>query len=143
MIPETPPVAGTVLRYNYLWRREADEGRDEGRKDRPVALLLSRAPGTGECVVVPITRRAPADATTAMALPPAEKVRLGLDDERSWIVLNEFNAFFWPGPDVRPVPNRHPSTIVYGSLSRGLYTRVLAGVQGLLRVGRVDNVPRT
>lgn len=29
--------------------------------------------------------------------------RLGLDDERSWIVLIESNRFVWPGPDMRPV----------------------------------------
>ena len=33
-----------------------------------------------------------------MEIPLATKARLGLDDARSWIVLNEANRFIWPGP---------------------------------------------
>jgi hypothetical protein len=32
------------------------------------------------------------------------KRHLGLDGERSWIVLDEINDFIWPGHDLRPVP---------------------------------------
>jgi hypothetical protein len=45
----------------------------------------------------------PSDPCEAIENPPATKRRLGLDDERSWIVLTESNRFVWPGPDVRPV----------------------------------------
>lgn len=36
-LPE--PEAGLVIRYAYLWKREADGGQVEGGKDRPCALL--------------------------------------------------------------------------------------------------------
>lgn len=74
--------------------------------------------------VLPITHTAPVDPTTAMALPPAVKAHLGLDAERSWIVLDEFNDFVWPGYDLRPVPGREPARIDYGPLPPRLFARV-------------------
>ncbi len=143
MIPKDPPVAGTVLRYSYLWRREAEQGRDEGVKDRPVALLLSRGPEEGSCIVLPITHSAPDDPQNAVELPDAERARLGLDAERCWIVLTELNVFAWPGPDLRPIPGREPATIVYGTLSRTLFRKVLDRVQALVRARGVRPVDRT
>ena len=34
-------------------------------------------------------------------LPQQTKTRLGLDDERSWVIVSEANDFAWPGPDLR------------------------------------------
>ena len=39
-------------------------------------------------------------------IPRRVKEHLGLDDERSWIVLDEFNVFTWPGFDLRPIKDR-------------------------------------
>jgi len=108
-----------------------------------VALLLAKAPAQGACVVVPITHTRPENPATAVEIPAAERVRLGLDSEQSWIVLTEFNAFVWPGPDLRPVPGKDPSTVIYGTVSKQLYTRVLAQVQALLRANLVRRVSRT
>jgi len=33
------PRPGLVIRYSYLWAREHDQGREEGVKDRPCAVL--------------------------------------------------------------------------------------------------------
>jgi hypothetical protein len=44
------------------------------------------------------------------------KQHLGLDSERSWIVLADVNAFYWPGPDLRTLPGREPATVAYGFL---------------------------
>jgi hypothetical protein len=49
-------------------------------------------------------------------IPAATKNRLGLDGERSWVVLTEANDFIWPGPDLRPIPGSDPSSIAYGFL---------------------------
>jgi hypothetical protein len=48
--------------------------------------------------------------------PPPTKRRLGLDSDRSWIVISDANEFVWPGPDLRPIVGRDDSTIAYGSL---------------------------
>lgn len=138
MFGSSPPPPGTVLCYAYLWARQADAGRDEGEKDRPAALVLSRMPDQGPCVVLPITHTPPDRAADAIEIPRSERERLGLDGERSWIVLSEINVFNWPGPDLRPVPSRDPATVMYGRLSRGLFARLVAAVKDRLR----DRPPR-
>lgn len=66
--------------------------------------------------VVPITHRPPEDPASAVELPATTKGRLGLDGDRSWVVLSEGNEFYSPGPDLRPVPGSQPSSVVYGAL---------------------------
>ena len=142
MIPKAPPVVGTVIRYGYLWKSEAEAGQVEAPKDRPAALLLATAGEPSECVVLAITHSAPEGATVAIAIPPDEAKRIGLDDGPSWIVLDEVNTFLWPGPDLRPIPGRMPATIMYGRLSRGLFKRVLVAVQKLLRERLLQRISR-
>jgi hypothetical protein len=50
--------------------------------------------------------------------------RLGLDAERSWIVLSESNPFDWPGPDLRRVGDREDSSVAYGLLPPRLFAEV-------------------
>ncbi|MFN3833785.1 MAG: plasmid maintenance toxin (PemK-like) [Allorhizobium sp.] len=105
MLP-TEPKVGWVFRYSYLWHWQHLEGREEGDKDRPalvLAIVATLEDGTPAVRVLPITHSPPSDPSEAIEIPPATKRRLGLDDERSWIVLTESNRFVWPGPDVRPV----------------------------------------
>ena len=120
------PYAGLVIRYSYLWKREQEEGHEEGMKDRPcaVVLVVTDEDGEQEVLVLPITHTPPADPDDAIEIPPATKKRLGLDADRSWIVITEANEFVWPGPDLRPVPGRDASTIVYGPLPPRLFARV-------------------
>jgi hypothetical protein len=112
------PHPGLVIRYAYLWKREHDEGREDGSKDRPCAIVLSivDADEEREVLVLPITHIPPEHADDAIEIPPPTKKRLGLDFERSWIMITEANEFVWPGPDLRPVPGRDESTVVYGPL---------------------------
>ena len=35
------PQPGLVVRFSYLWKREADAGREEGVKDRPCAVVIA------------------------------------------------------------------------------------------------------
>jgi hypothetical protein len=39
-MPLPEPEPGRVIRYNYLWAKEQEQGREEGRKDRPCASSL-------------------------------------------------------------------------------------------------------
>jgi hypothetical protein len=70
------------------------------------------------------THTPPTDPADAIIFPVKEKRRLGLDDLPNWIVTTEGNAFVWPGPDVRPVPDRPPGTMTYGEVSRPLLRQV-------------------
>jgi hypothetical protein len=98
------PEAGLVIGYSYLWLREYREGREEGVKDRPCAIVLALTDDDGgtRVTVLPITHTSPSDPAKAIELPLATKERLGLDAERAWIVVGEGNEFLWPGPDLRP-----------------------------------------
>jgi hypothetical protein len=113
------PEPGLVIRYSFLWSKEADEGREEGVKDRPCAIIVVvHNPDLANPLVrvLPITHRPPADGIGALELPQATKQRLGLDSERSWIVLDEANDFVWPGPDLRTARSGDLDSVVYGML---------------------------
>lgn len=120
------PVPGLVLRYVFLWSHEAARGAEEGSKDRPCAVLLTitNAEGQDVVTVLPITHAMPEDPELAVEIPIKTKKRLGLDGERSWIILNEANRFAWPGPDLRPVPGDQDQRIDYGLLPSALYDLV-------------------
>ncbi len=115
-----------VIRYAYLWRSEFERGLEEGVKDRPCAVLLAVTDDAGDrkVVVLPITHTPPRDLASAVEIPAATKRRLGLDDERSWIVITEANRFTWPGPDLRPMKSGGASTVVYGELPGDLFRKV-------------------
>ena len=121
MLPAKPE-AGLVLRYAFLWRREAEQGRQEGAKDRPVVVVVLLADGE-EVIVAPITRKPPRAGEPAVALPARVRSHLGLDAEHLWISVATLNRFVWPGPDVRPIPKRSPKTAVYGHIPQVLLDR--------------------
>jgi hypothetical protein len=89
------PEPGLVIRYSYLWLREYREGREEGAKDRPCAIILASLDQDGEtqALVVPVTRSPPEAGDAALELPQAVKKHLGLDAQCSWVVLSESNLF--------------------------------------------------
>lgn len=98
------PEPGLVLSYNYLWREDALEGRDDSGKDRPsvIVLVAERAGDATETVtVLPITHSAPRRPGDAVEIPIRVGRHLGLDDAPSWIVVTEGNTFAWPGYDLR------------------------------------------
>ena len=142
MISSWPePVPGLVIRYSYLWRSEHERGREEGVKDRPCAVVLA-LPGKS-IVVLPITHSPPPKDEAALEIPEQIKQRLGLDSERSWVVLTEANLFSWPGPDLRPRVNGDLSTVVYGLLPRSFFHAVRREFLRGVRVRTTRLVPRT
>jgi hypothetical protein len=138
------PQPGMVLCYAYLWLSEHEQGMEEGRKDRPAAVVMTletEATKT-EVLTLPITHTPPEFAYQAVEIPPATKQRLGLDDQRSWIVLTEVNIFAWPGPDLRPI-SRGQDTCLYGILPHALLKIVREKFLALHAHGRIRHVPRT
>jgi len=121
------PVAGLVIRYAYLWRREYLAGQDEGVKDRPCAIILAREVVEGETqvIVLPVTHEAPRDGQRAVEIPQETKRRLGLDSDRSWIVITEANSFVWPGPDLRPNKvGANATDVSFGLLPQALFRQI-------------------
>ena len=87
--------SGSVIRFPYLWSREAMRGETEERKLRPTAVgfRLSRPGGDDLLVLFPITSQPPAPGRFAVEIPDTEKRRSGLDATlRLWIVLDDYNT---------------------------------------------------
>jgi hypothetical protein len=139
------PEAGLVIRYSYLWLREHLEGREEGTKDRPCAIILATHDHDGEeqVLVIPVTHSAPQNIATALELPPTVKRHLGLDAERSWVILSESNLFDWPGPDLRRIGDRDDSSVAYGFLPPRLFTELQRRFLALEAGARSKRVRRT
>jgi len=144
-VPLPQPVPGLVIRYAYLWQAEHQCGQEEGVKDRPCAVILVTTGDEGDQVVtvLPVTHTPPSDPALAVEIPHATKRRLGLDDERSWIILTEANRFVWPGPDLRVTQPGDMASVAHGLLPRALFKEVTAKFVEIVRAGRAKVVPRT
>jgi hypothetical protein len=142
----TLPERGAVIRYSYLWADENARGQDEGRKDRPtlvLALSVKDDDGVVQVLVLAVTHTPPVQLSDAERFPQPVKRAIGLDDAPSWIITTEANAFIWPGPDVRPVPGRTPTTMVYGRVPNELLTKVARSYLANRARQRGRLVPRT
>lgn len=142
-MPIPIPEPGLVISYAYLWHREHQAGQDEGRKDRPCAIVLTaeRADDGGTVVVVlPITHSPPTRGDTAVEIPQVVKRHLGLDAQRSWIIVSEGNEFVWPGYDLRRRTNS--DRYDYGLLPPRFFGQVLGAFAAYHRSGGRRIAPR-
>jgi hypothetical protein len=141
------PRVGLVVSYSYLWHEEAEQGLVEGKKDRPCAIILAiEEPGPNatqrrQVAVAPITHSAPHDMSVAVEIPLRVKQHLGLDSERSWVILNEVNVFRWPGFDLRPIKHGD-GRIDYGFLPPKLFDRLIEKFKDLESKDKVDRASR-
>ncbi len=89
------PRPGDVLRYPYLWARQADLGETEGRKPRPCAVILTLQADTErtELRLCAVTTQPPQPGTHAIEVPETEKRRAGLDvGLQLWVIVDEHNV---------------------------------------------------
>jgi hypothetical protein len=89
------PRQGAVIAYPYLWASQRDRGESEGRKDRPVCLLLAfhdDAHDVHHLMLLAISSQPPAPDQIALEIPDTERRRGGLTRyPRAWIVISEYN----------------------------------------------------
>ena len=133
-LPKTP-FAGMVVRYAFLWSSEARAGQTEGRKDRPCVVVTAiRRAGAGRfrVRVLPMTH-SPTETARSIAIPPRVRRHLGLDDDASWIVLDEANEFFWPGVDLRPVSRSKPGVCTFGILPAETFEEIQVKLRRILQ----------
>jgi hypothetical protein len=143
-MPFPEPQRGLVISYSYLWHHEQRAGREEGRKNRPCVIVVAienAADGTTTVRVVPVTHTPPDKSTPALELQSAVKRHLGLDDERSWVILDEINEFVWPGFDLRPIPGAG-DRIDYGFLPPRLFDQLLIQLRLVWAAGQGKATPR-
>jgi hypothetical protein len=139
------PIPGMVIRYSYLWHDEHKMGQEEGLKDRPCAIVVAAKPegGLSTVVVLPVTHTPPTSADSAFEIPAGVKRRLGLDDQRSWVMVNEANRFVWPGPDLRPAARGDADSVVFGHLPQKMFVEIRTKFVSALRKGAARAVSRT
>ncbi len=106
-----------------------------------MVVLAATDTGSGiRVTVAPITHSAPDGAANAVEVPAIVKRDLGLDRERSWIVVTEVNSFLWKGPDLRPLADGSP---YYGAIPDWLFARMREAIGVHAGRGRVRVVGRT
>ncbi len=134
--------AGLVIRYDYLWRHQADRRRDQS-KDRPACIVASVAgkDDNTEVVILPITHAPPSPDLAAVEIPPRVKAHLGLDADRSWVIVAECNLDVWPSPDMAEIPGR-PGAYAYGFLPPRLFRQIRDAFVTAVTAGRVASVRR-
>lgn len=136
------PQPGLVVRFNYLWSREFDRGTREARYPRPCAIVLSyrrSADGALIAMLAPITHSQPGPEDHAVEIPQPVKRRLGLDDQRSWVMIDEVNETGWPGYDLQP--DEH-GKYAYGFIPPVLFRRIRDGVLRVVKERRLKRVQR-
>jgi hypothetical protein len=137
-MPIPTPEPGLIISYAYLWDREAQSGQEEGRKDRPCVIALAverQEDGETLVIVLPVTHTPPENAAAAVEIPRAIKQHLGLDDDRSWVVVSEGDQFVWPGYDLRKVPNT--DRYDYGYLPPRLFEQILKAFKAWQRANKI------
>jgi hypothetical protein len=141
-VPLPEPRPGLVIRYDYLWNREAAAGRDQG-KERPACLVAALDSGVSPrfVVILPITHTPPDKATVGVEIPARVRKTLGLDDAPSWVIVSEHNVDEWPNGGLAPLPGR-PGIFSYGFIPPGLFAQVKAKFIELYEIGRSGSVRR-
>jgi hypothetical protein len=141
-VPLPEPRPGLVIRYDYLWTRDAASGRDQG-KERPACLVaaMDSAASPRFVVILPITHTRPVGDTAGVEIPAKVRAALGLDDAPSWVIVSEHNVDEWPNGGLASVP-RQPGVFSYGFIPPGLFARVKARFLALCEQGRSGRVLR-
>lgn len=93
-----------------------------------------------ELLVAPVTRLEPPGGE-GIPIPQSVKRHLGLDSDRSWIVVTELNRFTWPGPDIRPT--KGGDSPLYGPIPARLFHQVQQAISNHAQAGRLQIPKRT
>jgi hypothetical protein len=136
------PKPGLVVRYDYLWSREAAAGRDQG-KERPTCLIAASDSQTKPryVVLLPITHSPPDASTVGIEIPARVKRAIGLDEAPSWVIVSEYNVDEWPSAGLSPLPGK-PGTFSYGFIPPGLFAQIKTRFLQLAREGKSGAVRR-
>ncbi len=139
-LPEPKP--GLVIRYDYLWTREAAIGRQQS-KDRPACLVAASDSTVGPrfVVILPITHSVPTGDTVGIEIPRKVGQALGLDEARSWVIVTDHNVDEWPNPGLAPIPGKL-GTFSYGFIPPGLFAQIKALFLELSEQGQTTGVNR-
>ena len=128
------PQKGDVWRYEYLWRREHEAGKENARKSRPTALVTTFEDKNGRTNLfwLPITSKEPHVGRVAIEVPQIERRRAGLASDLSlWVMADEYNHEFLE-TSFYIDPNGYCGTFSVPFINRVLAVLIEAGKRGQL-----------
>jgi hypothetical protein len=108
-----------------------------------VVVATEKRPHGTQLLVVPVTTRPPREGDVAIEMPVRVREHLGLGDESSWIVADEYNVFTWPGPDIRPIRRGGDISPRYGAIPGRLFEKLRARMEAVARGGGLKGTRRT
>jgi len=131
---------GSLIVYPYRWQSEADQNRSiDGAKDRPccVVVTVTRTDGKTLYYLAAISSKPPGKDQAALAVPPLEGRRGGLDPLRkAWVYVGEVNA------DVmEDSPYLEPQKPL-GAFSKTFMAKIRAELHTRFRAGQARIVTR-
>lgn len=130
---------GEIVLYPYLWKRQRGKGETEGRKDRPVCIVVAvrgKQDNLTSLALLAISSQPPISEQAALEVPEIECRRAGLSEfRRAWVSIGEYNF---------DVAERsfylHPNQPVLGRFSKSFMMQLARAVGPMFakRTGRVD-----
>jgi hypothetical protein len=134
---------GLVVRYEYLWHRQAETGRQTAEKERPACIVFTfDDPELGQSVILlPISHSPPIGEQIGIEIPVKVQKHLGLDGNKSWVFVSECNIDSWPSPDLRSLPNNQ-SKFTYGHIPPRLFRIIRDAFVKEFRAKQVRQVRR-
>lgn len=132
--------SGDIIAYPYLWRWQRERHETEGRKERPVCVLVAvrGANDLTHLALLAISSRPPGADQQALEIPEIECRRAGLSEwKRGWLTISEYNYDIaersWHLDINRPA---------LGRFSKSFMMRVAAVAQPLFRTteARIDRL---
>lgn len=132
---------GDVIRYRFLWRKEAAAGL-EAVVARPCLVVDAKPAGDRqEVLVVPFTHE-PQHDSRWLTVPEAIRREAGLEAAASYVVVSEANRFLYPSWDVMPVKDRAYDKVVRGRLAHGFAAGVKRGFDAAVAEKKLALVDR-
>jgi hypothetical protein len=137
------PETGLVIRYRYLWQRQALAGEETGRKARPVCVVIPIGAKGADVVLFPLTTQPPCSDRLAVQVPETERRRLQLKGNGpAWIILDEGNRDELPNSyHLEPV-TVDPVRFHYGVFSPAFMRVVLTTLAQAIRAQQLKVVSR-
>ncbi|SES41218.1 type II toxin-antitoxin system PemK/MazF family toxin [Rhizobium sp. NFR03] len=127
---------GDIVRFYYLWKRQADMGEESGRKARPVCVVVRTPDRPGKVFLFPITSQHPDPSRVSLAISPMECRRAGLGFP-CWMILDEYNRV-----DLDKAFD-FESTAPVGALSHAFLKTVAAAIRQAAASRSISSVTRS
>jgi hypothetical protein len=124
---------GDVVRFNYLWSREAAKGEESGRKSRPSCVIVRTQ---SSYFILPITSQRPPRDGVAIEIPEMECKRARLSPP-CWIILDEYNRVG------REQLHDFESLEPQGRLGRAFVIRIATVLKATAEEARLKSVQRS